>query len=502
MLADFRTILRDVGILLHIPGVMALLSLPICLLAEEFYAVGPFLATAIAALVCGQLLYRGFQRAEMARLRQSLMTVAVGWLLVPLFGAIPFFLMAQQFSGIAEAPLSLLVFQDPWNALFESFSGFTSTGLSVALRPSYLPHSLQWWRSFTEWIGGVGVIVLMITVLQPSTDAYQLYSAEGRNQRIGLTVRKTVQRIWWIYLLYTALSILWLHVIGMPWWDALNHGLTGISTGGFSVKDESIGAYSPWVQLGVVPVMILGTMSFPLHYQLLQKRRWKALWQSTQHRALWVLLVVGTLLLMLENYWTYGEPAWIDSIFQWSSALGTCGFNTVTIRTWSVAAKLLLSLAMIIGGAAGSTAGGLKLNRASALYQGILWRFKRVSLAPHQIMRYRLNGKVLDEDEAYRRLESAAVLAVLWFVLIGFGVFFLSHLLPNWSLENIIFEAASALGSVGLSTGITAPSLVWQVKLIFILFMWMGRLEVVPVLLLISWPLGLARRKIIRRSRQ
>lgn len=213
---SIKTVLRDVGILLHIPGLMALITLPLCVLANELYAIGPFVLTAIVALGIGQLLCRVGSKAGRSNLRFALITVALSWILIPCLGAIPFGFIALHLAQTNAASPTVLAFQDPWNALFEAVSGFTSTGLSVTLRPTELPYSLQWWRSFMEWIGGIGVIVLVLAILEPSTDAYQLYTAEGRQKLIGLTVRETVRKIWWIYLIYTVLTIAWFYWMGMP----------------------------------------------------------------------------------------------------------------------------------------------------------------------------------------------------------------------------------------------------------------------------------------------
>ncbi|MGQ4646218.1 potassium transporter TrkG [Lyngbya aestuarii] len=482
-----KTILRDLGLFLHVPGLMALVSLPVCLWWGEYYAIRPFVLTALTSLGAGQLLYSKWRGASMARTRYSMFTVALAWAIIPIVGAMPFMLIASDLAMDPVTPVSVLEFQNSWNALFESFSGFTSTGLSMALHASELPHSLQWWRSFMEWIGGVGVIVLVLSLLQPSTDPEQLYSAEGRDQKIALTVTATVRRIWWIYLLYTVASIILLRVVGMPWWEAINHGLTGISTGGFSIRDDSIGAYAPSIQIAVIVIMIAGAISFPIHYQLLRHGRLRSLWGDSQHRALWILLVLGTLLLLLANYSFKESFLWLESAFQWASALGTCGFGVVDLSRWNASAKLLLTLAMIVGGTAGSTVGGLKLNRVVSLYKAVLWRFQRLSLKPHQMMRYELNGEVVTEAEANRRIEAAAVLALLWLGMLLLGVFVLLQIsLPKYTLSDIIFEAASALGSVGLSTGISHPNLPWIGKLTLIIMMWMGRLEIIPVLLLLS----------------
>lgn len=498
-----QTILRDLGLLLHVPGVMALVSVPVCMWFGEYYAISAFVWTAIAALGTGQLLYRLCRNtSEAARLRHAMLTVAISWGIIPLFGSLPFWAIASKLSTSPLTPLTILNFQAPLNAIFESFSGFTSTGLSVALLPSQLPYSLQWWRSFMEWIGGVGMIVLVLSVLEPSTNAYNLYYAEAREKKIALTVTGTVRKIWKIYLLYTVLGVLLLRLVGMPWWEAINHAMTAIATGGFAITDDSIGAYNLVVQLAIVVMMIVGAISFSTHYQLLKQRRLSVLWQDRQHQALWLLLVVGTLVLALENYWFSGSFLWLDSLFQWVSALATCGFSTVKLQFWSPSAKLLLSLAMIMGAAAGSTGGGIKLSRVVSLSKGLLWRFQRLALKPHQLMRYKLQGTVITEVEASRQVEAAAVLLVLWIILLLIGVLVLLHVvLPQYNLSDVILETSSALGSVGLSTGITHPDLHWLGKTTLILFMWMGRLEIIPVIVLFSALLRPLKRSLLLKSK-
>lgn len=468
---------------------MALLSLPVSIISQEYFAIAPFILTTLISVFFGQLLYRLGKGAKAAQLQQSMTTVALGWGIIPWIGAIPFITIAYHLAAQPEVPPTVLYFQNFWSALFESFSGFTSAGLTMTIRPSQLPHSLQWWRSFMQWVGGVGVIVLMLSVLNPSTDAYKLYSAEGRSDRIGLTLGRTVRRIWTIYAVLTVFSILLFRVVGMPWWEALNHAMCAIATGGFSITDNSMGSYDAPIQIAVILIMILGAISFSTHYAWLIQRRLSTLWQDPQHRSLWILLVIGTGVLLLESYGFSGTWRVVDVCFQWVSALTTCGYSTEMIQFWSPTSKLMLSTAMIIGGAAGSTVGGIKLNRFNTLIKAVIWRFRRISLAPHEMPRYQIGGQVVSETVAYRWIESAAVLLLLWLGAIAVGVLLLIHRVPSeYDLSDIFFEASSALGSAGLSTGITGPRASWDVKAILMALMWMGRLELIPVLLLLTKP--------------
>ncbi|MGP1384433.1 MAG: TrkH family potassium uptake protein [Thainema sp.] len=484
-----KTLCHDLGLLLHIPGIMALLSLPVSIISQEYFAIAPFILTTLVSVFLGQLLYRLGKGAEAAQLQQSMITVALSWGIIPWIGAIPFVAIAYNLASQPEVPPTVLYFQNFWSALFEGFSGFTSAGLTMTIRPSQLPHSLQWWRSFMQWVGGVGVIVLMISILSPSTDAYKLYSAEGRSDRIGLTLGRTVRRIWTIYAVLTVFSILLFRLVGMPWWEALNHAMCAIATGGFSITDNSMGSYDTPIQIAVMVVMILGAISFSTHYAWLIQRRLSTLWRDPQHRSLWILLVIGTGVLLLESYGFSGTWRVVDVGFQWVSALTTCGYSTEMIQFWSPTSKLMLSTAMIIGGAAGSTVGGIKLNRLNTLMKAVVWRFRRISLKAHEMPRYQIGEQVVPEKIAYRWIESAAVLLLLWLGAIAFGVLLLIHRVPNeYNLSDVFFEASSALGSAGLSTGITGPRASWDVKAILMALMWMGRLEIIPVLLLLTKP--------------
>lgn len=489
-----KTILRDLGLLIHIPGVMALVSLVVAGWFGESYAFIPLLLTAAVSIGIGQLLYRLFHAAGRTRLPHAMVLAALAWLVIPFIGSIPFLLIGEHFAASPQTPLTILLFGEFWNALFEAFSGFTSTGLTMALDPSQLPHVLQWWRSFMEWIGGLGVIVLVLIILDPASDAYRLYRSEGREEKILPSLHNSVRIMGWIYLLYTVGGILLLRLLGMPWWEALNHGMTGISTGGFSVTGDSMASYGAAIQLVMMLLMLLGAISFATHYRLLYERRWLEAWRALQPRVLLFLLLLGGLLLFLENYWYQDELLPLDSAFQWVSALGTAGFSTVDLSRWGPPAHLLLSLAMVIGGAAGSTAGGVKLNRVVVIYKGLIWRFQRIYSKPHELVRYEIDGEVLTEEEIGRRIEAAGVLVALWALVLLLGVLVLLHLLPIGSeLHLIIFEATSALSSVGLSVGIVGPNLKWSAKLTLIVLMWMGRLEIIPVLILFSWPIGRLR---------
>ncbi|EDX85563.1 Cation transport protein [Synechococcus sp. PCC 7335] len=488
---------RDVSRFLLIPIGMLLLSLPICLIAREWFAVLPFLASLLITSLLALLLHSLGKKPASVPTKQTLISVALSWGLIAVIGGLPIWFTAIAMGDLASPTVGY--FTNFINALFEGFSGLTSTGLTMVLRESELPACLQWWRSLMEWVGGLGLIVFAIALLEPLQDQYSLYQAETRDAQMRLTMTRTVRRICVIYALYTIASIVLFRVTGMNWWPALNHAMTAISTGGFSVTDNSMAVYGTFTKMAIVLVMVVGAIAFNQHDQFLEGQL-LTFWRDRQHRLMWLLLIVGSVIVAAEQYSTSAQFAWVDSIFQWTSALTTCGFSTQSIQFMSSTNKLLLSLAMVIGGAAGSTAGGVKLSRTLALGEGVSWHFRKLSLSAHQVYIRQINRKALLPDQASRQVEEAAVLLVLWLVCLLGCVLVLVRLVPNeYTLSDVIFESASALGAAGLSSGISGPSLHWLGKCALMLMMWMGRLEIIPVVILLTAPFSYVLGAIDRR---
>lgn len=477
---DLPIVLRDVGLLALVVGAMAVGSFPVAVVFGESYALGPLGATALASLGVWALLYLPFRRAPEARLKHGLVAAAVGWLVVATLGALPLWLVSiSPGSGV-------LPYADPASAFFESVSGFTGTGLTMALRPDLLPRTLQWWRSFTEWVGGMGVIVLMITLIAgPGMTAANLYFAEAHGEKIHPSVISTVRTMWWIFLLYTFLAIAGLWGAGMPLWDAVNHGMTGIATGGFSIWPDGIGHYhSVAIEIVVILAMLLGAISFVVHYHVLQHGP-RVLSSDVQTRALLLLTAGGALLVggMQLGRAPMGT-AFREGTFQFASALTCTGFQTVPLDGWSDIAKLVLTVGMVIGGAAGSTAGGIKVMRFLFLVRGASWQLKRLARSPDALIPLRIGHQALPELTAYRRISEAGVLAMLWMAFLFMGVLLVGWFVPGFRLADLLFEVASAQGNVGLSVGITNPGMPLLAKLVLCFNMWVGRLEIIPVLML------------------
>ena len=513
-----KPLARDLGRILTALSGMVFLSVLISIAWGEYYAVPALLVSGAIPLGIGYGLTTRYPEPENLGKLHGMMIAASGWFFVGIFGSLPFYLIAwtvtvDPFSGLLTVPESvdtptLAAFRDPLNSFFESMSGITGTGLTMTDDESVLPATLQWWRTFIEWIGGVGVIVLTTAILaRPGSGSLTLYESEARSEKIHPSVVSTVRTIWWIFILFTFVSISILWLAGMPAWDAINHGMTGLATGGFSVTDASIGEYnSPAIDFAMIPVMVLGSIAFPVHYLLLQGDL-RNLYTDIQTRWLWGYFTVGSValigLLLLDGTFETSRVAVTDGIvltgsgatvfqtvryglFQFVSAASCTGFGTTGVGDWSAPAQLTMSLAMFIGAAAGSTVGGIKLIRTITLIRGTAFRIQGVFYPDSAIRYLALDGRRLSESELSREFEEAAIIAFLWVLFLGVGLAVLLLTVDSaFTLENAIFEVASAQGNVGLSSGITGPDMPTAAKVMFLFNMWIGRLEIIPVLVLL-----------------
>lgn len=523
MTGQFETISRDLGRMLEALAVLTFVSIVIPLVWGEYYAIPSMVVSGLVPLVLGWWLTTRYADASDPGKLHGMTIAASGWFFVALFGSLPFLFVAWTVHldpGVLGAPnptgraaSTLAAFRNPLNAFFESMSGFTGTGLTMTDDESSLPHTLQWWRSFIEWVGGVGVIVLTTAILaRPGSGSLTLYESEARSEKIHPSIVSTVRTIWWIFLLFTFIAILVLWLAGMPMWDAINHAMTGLATGGFSITDNSIATYdSPAIDFALLPIMVLGSIAFPVHYLILQGDL-RNFYRDLQTRWIFIYFTAGTVGLTsilyandvyspssmtLAGVTVNGTVASLFQtfrygIFQFVSAASCTGFQTAgSLGTdWSPQAQLLVAFGMVVGAAAGSTVGGIKLVRALTLVKGTSFRIQDVFYPASAIRTFSLNGRQLSDAELSKEFEEAAIVSFLWFVFLALGALVLLLVLPvggpeGFTLENVLFEVASAQGNVGLSSGITGPGMPTPAKVMFLFNMWIGRLEIIPVLVLL-----------------
>jgi trk system potassium uptake protein TrkH len=501
-----NTVGRDVGRIVQAISLMMLISVVVAAVNGEFFAVPAFGVSAGIMGGLGTGLVRRYRGADAPQKREAMVTAATAWALVGVLGGLPFFLIAWTiqvdplpvWTNTPTMDTTTAIFLNPLDAVFESMSGFTGTGLTVAAVEEELPRSLHWWRSFIEWVGGVGVIVLTVAILRRSgsSGSYTLYESEARSAKIHPSIVTTVREIWKIFVGLTLGSILLFLLVGMPLWDAINHAMTGIATGGFSVHAASIGHYnSPLIEYATVPVMIAGSIAFPIHYLVFRgevrnlyadlQTRWVVIWFTIGSLALTGILYANGQYRMLEETFRIG-------LFQFVSATSNTGFGNATIgggteQVWSAGATLLMCLGMLTGAAAGSTVSGLKLIRVITLIKGTVWQIRDV-FRPSSAVRYlQIGERRLDEEQAQREFTEATVVFILWITFLAVGVAVLLRVLsPAHPLEYVIFDVMSAQSNVGLDSGITGPTMPDTAKAMLIINMWVGRLEIIPVAVLLG----------------
>jgi trk system potassium uptake protein len=472
--------LRDLGLFIQLPALLTLPTLVVIVVFNEWFALLSFGIMSVSCVITGQVLYRLNKKSEKTFSGSAFVLLSLSWFIIPVTGIIPFYGIA-----LSDYNEQTSIFLNLHSAFFESMSGYTGTGLTMVDKPHHLPHVLQWWRSVTEWIGGLGMIFITIAFLDTIHESKKLYASEAMKWTIdNENTRTTVKKIWLIYLLYTLISILAFWLSGMPVWEAINHGLVGISTGGFTVTPDSFVSYSTEIKITGVVIMLTGALSFKVHYLLLIRRDYKRIVRQSELSFFTLLFILFALLLLLLN----PSAAFIDNIFQAASALGTCGFNSVNLETWPMPVLVLLMIPMLLGGNESSTTGGIKTSRLLWMLKWIKHSLMSVLAPDRQEKKFSFNKHPIDKNEALKEGRTAANLIFLHMASLVTGTLIILFLPDNrFELYEIFFDVTSAINNVGLSSGMTAHENHTGVKWVMIICMWIGRLEIQAVLILIAF---------------
>jgi len=508
--SGWRIVMRDVGVLQILLSTGMLLSLLVSLLYGELYNALSFLAAAGVTAAFGTVAYRTCRSAAEPKRRHAMVIAGAGWLLGAVFGALPFLFaayltpaeVAQAFVPAGEGyQSSLAYFRNPLHAVFESMSAYTTTGLTMAVHEPSIGHGLLFYRSLAQWIGGAGVIVLSLAIM-PRPRALgdlELYQSETAGTKLRPTIVGTARAIWKVYSVITALVVVYLFLatlIILPdygWmpslFDAVNHAMTGLATGGFSTLDDSIAGYRSYAMDMVhVPPMVLGAIALPLYYRFLHERDPRVFWRDPQFRSMMLVfaVLIPSLVLLLQGTPAVSDPV-REAIFQVVSGVSGTGWQTSNIADWSAPAVLLLAWGgMIVSGSAGSTVGGIKLIRGYILLRAVGWRVRKSFLPPEAMVPFRVGDRNLRSDAMQREVGDAAVFSLLYLLILGVSVIIVAHQMgPGFTLADAMMESISAQSTVGLSAGITDPGMPVTLELLFIFQMWVGRLEIFPVIILL-----------------
>jgi len=475
---NFRPTLRVLGHLLSVLALAELVPIVVCLWYAEGSAAVAFFATSMLTGLCGlALMFLGRDAGELYR-REGILIVVGGWILASAFGAMPYL-----FTGAMTHPI---------DALFESASGFTTTGASILIDIEAAGYGVLFWRSFTQWLGGMGIIVLFVALLpELGPGARFLYKLEVPGptaETLHPRVHDTAAALWKIYLGLTGAQIVLLMLAGLDLYDAMTHTFSTLSTGGFSPRNTSVAAFdSPVVEIILVVFMVAAGVNFSLYYGL-ARHRGRKMMQDRELRS-YLGLIVGvsfviTIALLREGSYEHVPRAFLDSLFQVVSIITTTGFASADYEVWPNLTRALLVSLMFVGGCAGSTAGGLKIMR---LVIGIKAAFREVRLifSPSSVMSVFVGGKAVPGGV----IASVAGFLILYFA--SWAVGFLLLTVGGADLETSMSASIATLGNIGPGLSAVGPTgnfaffSAWQ-KLVMVVLMWIGRLEIYAIAALIT----------------
>ncbi len=462
--ARFTVILRYLGQLLMLLSLLTCVPLIVALITQNLAVAFRYLVViGLMILVATPLLY--LPEPKRIERNEALCVTALVFLIAPLLMSYP--LMAGGVSWL-----------DAW---FEAVSGITTTGLSTLASIETQSDAFLFGRAWMQWYGGLGIAVMAVALLMGHrVTSKQLLEPAGEEGRTT-TAHIYARRVLWVYLALTfaGFVLLWL-VLADPF-VALIHSLAAVSTGGFSGFDASLAAMPYWGQAVITLLSLAGAVSLPLYYLAMLRQQPHILFNDETRTLLLIILLLTLLLggVLLSN------PAydWKTAVWQGFllgvSAQSTSGFSSFDIQGLDTAAQLVLILAMTIGGGTGSTAGGLKLIRLLIVLRLIQVSLQRITAPPRAVLLPRLNGLRLDEED----ISGVLVLIGLWIsVMVGSWWIFLLHGEPP--LDSL-FEVVSAMGTVGLSSGVTRPDLSPVLKIVLCVDMLLGRLEIIALLVLL-----------------
>lgn len=477
---NYKMMGRFTAQILLMEGIFLIPAMFISLVCGEDAAVCGFLVTLGVIALLGIPMYLFCQDAKSAfYATEGMMCVAMSWFILSLIGALPFYI-----SGAIPGYI---------DALFETVSGFTTTGASILPDVESMAKGLLYWRSFTHWVGGMGVLVFLLAIA-PTKGSEQgftmhLLRAESPGPSVGKLVpkmRKTAGILYLLYIILTAVDFVLLLLGNMPVLDALCTAFGTAGTGGFGIKNDSIASFSPYIQNVTTVFMLLFGVNFSCYY-LLALRQVKSVFKDEELR-LYIGIVLGSIALIVWNLWGY-YPSFGETLrhaaFQVSSIITTTGYATTDFDLWPSFSKTILLCLMVVGACAGSTGGGIKVARVLLLFKS-LRRNTAQMLHPRKIQVIRNNGAVVSErvvanTNAY--LSAYVVILFVSFMLIS---------LDGFSVGTNFSAVLSCLNNIGPGVELVGPTCNFGIfntfsKIVLILDMLLGRLEIFPILVLFSY---------------
>ncbi len=474
---NFKIVFRLLGSLLFIESFFLLLSAVVSLIYGESSVYSLLIPGAITLIIGGISWQNRHKYPDNIGKKEGYLIVALVWVVFSLFGSLPFVI-----GGYIPS------FTD---AFFETMSGFTTTGASVLNNIEEMPKGILFWRSITQWMGGMGMIVMSLAVLPMlGIGGMELFAAEVPGptaDKLHPRVRQTAKSLWGIYAGLTLIEVILLLFGGMSLFDAVNHAFTTMATGGYSTKQASVAEESAYIQYIIILFMFLAGVNFSLHYFAL-KFKFKKVFNNEEFRY-YLGFVLSftfalTLIVFFGNLGLDFEKSFRDALFQVVSLITTTGFVTADYLQWGSLGIVLVFMMMFFGGSAGSTGGGVKIVRIVMLLKNSLMEFKRL-LHPHAIIPVRLNHRAI-KPEIVTNVLAFIVVYILTFVI---GTVIMSSL--GLDLDSAMGSVIASLGNIGPGIGSVGPvenfaHIPWIGKWVLSFLMLMGRLELFTVMIIFT----------------
>ena len=443
-------------------GVMCLIPLIFDIIYFEFDIVS-FVIPAAISIGLGLIFRRIFEQRvnKTIRLKHGMMISSFAWVWASIIGGVIFMLATNM-------PII--------DAVFESMSALTGTGVTMYENVEILPHSILFFRSLEQWIGGLGVVVMIIAVLtKPGSVSSKLYQSEARDERIKPSVKTTLEKTIKIYVIYTAIGVALYIIAGMPIFDSLCHTFTVISTGGMSVKNANIGYYqNDLIYFVTIILMILGATNFLVHYKVI-KTKGKSLFEDLQFKIIICVIACVTLLLYFVS-----NIVPMDLLFTVVSAITTTGVSVASplaMAGWPSFVLICLMCLMLTGGSSGSTVGAIKLVRMITFFKGIYRHIREIMSPEGRVVPIKLHGRKIPEKAISQ--SGNYITLYMMFIMFTWGLF----CLYGYDPFNSLFTAMSLQGNNGLDIGIINFSLNPVLKIVSMFDMLTGRLEIYPILI-------------------
>ena len=470
---NYSIIFYIIGWILNLEAAFMLPSCLVALIYQESSGWS-LVAAVLLCLLIGLPLVIRKPKNRVFYLREGFATTALCWIVLSCVGALPFVL-----SGYIPNPV---------DALFETVSGFTTTGASILTDVEALPHCLLFWRSFTHWIGGMGVLVFLLTLIPLTGGSHMnLMKAESPGPsvtRLVPKVKSTAKILYMIYIVLTIIEIFLLLFGGMPLFDSITLSLGTAGTGGFGIKNDSIAGYSTYCQVIITIFMILFGINFNAYFLILI-RKFRQAWESEEVRAYLLIIAAATLAITfnVRGYFSSFAQAFQQTIFQVASIITTTGYATTNFDLWPEFSHVILVLLMIVGASAGSTGGGLKVSRVVILMRAAKAELRKI-LHPHTVKVITVDGKPVS-GETVRAVSTYFILYVL---IAAASVLLVS--LDGYDGSTTLTAVMATFNNIGPGLGLCGPAGNFAffspfAKVILCLDMLLGRLELYPMLVLL-----------------